>query len=385
MKKNTIKKISTLIAGLGLATVSNLASAQWAVTNVNDTMNQAIWKAGFNSVSTQGAAGNVALQQIMTQQVKNQEDTQKRDLYNSQIQNLQAKTGANVQQPPSLQQCIQLSQNRNRSAAGAAAGGGGGNSYHPDNKLDKAAPSIADIQTSVVKDKAALGTCTANDAGIGGCSGTGQSSPYAAGDYHPRSLLGNVQGIPLNTTGSLYNNYTFGAKELQVASKNVQNAALYGNPIGLTEQENKNAPTYDAEATIIRSKLAAAAEALMSVVRMKQAPTTPINGTAKDLWADAAGNYTQITGNKQYPSKPSLYDILNYSVYNQFLGNDTAALDIQEVNKRLALNNFLMWKLYQQQEQMLILQAQSLTQQVTPVSASNVYKIGKEAQKSTTN
>lgn len=377
MKTNTkIKIVSLMVAGLGL---SSVAHAQWAVTNVNDTVNQLIMKAGFNTMSSQNSANNVALQQMMKQQITNQDDTQKRDLFNAQIQNLQNKTGANVPQPPSLQQCIQLSQNKNRAAAGAAAGGGGGNPQHPDNKLDKAPPSLQAIQNDVLKDKAALGTCTTNDAGTGGCSGTGQTSPYAAGDYHPRALLGNIQGIPMNTTGSLYNNYTFGQKELQVASKNVQNAALYGNPIGLTEQENKNSPTYNAEATIVRSKLAASAEALMSVVRMRQAPASPVQGTAKDLWKDARSNYTEITGNKVYPNNPSLYDILNYSATNQFLGNDTSPLDIQELNKRIALNNYLLWKTYQQQEQLLILQAQTLTQQVAPVSTANVYKIGREA------
>lgn len=372
MKKNTIKIISVLVAGLGMST---MASAQWAVTNINDTVNQLINKAGFSSLNNQAGATNLLLQQQAVQQIKNQEDTQKRQLFNGQMTNLENKTGANVPAQPSLQMCIALSQNKDKQSSVQSAGGGGGSSTHPDNKLTKANDDLGKNDADTTKNKSALQTCTPNDAGAGGCSGKDTYGAYAAGDYHPRGMDGQIDGsIKPNTTGPMYKSYTIDAKQWPIATQNVANQTMYANPISLTEEEMKANPSYNATATIIRAKLSAASEALMSQLRLKQASAKPIQGTAKSFW-DGGADYTDLTGLKgPAPTNPSLYDVLNYSVAKNFLGKDTDSLDIEELNKRVALQTYIQWQIFKQNEQLIRLNANMLTQMVAPVEPSQAAK-----------
>ena len=365
MKNYKLKLLSIALLSIGATS----ANAQWAVTNVNDATNQLIWKAGSSAISNQVAGVNTATQTMMINMQKNLQTTDK------------ANRGATFQAEaikymkstaPTLQQCINRTESSGKAGAIAAAAGGGGSPYSPEATTTKAPESETKIAENVLKNKATLGTCTAQDINTGGCTAT-TASPYQAGDYHPRGMDGDIQNIPVNSKGPLYNSYTLNSKGNDVAQQNIYNQTSYGQPRSLTPDENAKNPQYNLTATVVNSKLNVAKEALQSLTRMKQPSAAPLQGTAAKFWNNGA-NFTTVTGLKgPAPKNPSLYDVVNYSVMDAFAGSSTAPTDITELNKRVALNNFIMWKIYQQNEQMIRLQANQLVQSVTPAQLPKGY------------
>lgn len=79
-----------------------------------------------------------------------------------------------------------------------------------------------------------------------------------------------------------------------------------------------------------------------------------------------------MTGNKEKPRQnPSLYEIINFEVSKDYLG-DIDVTEIKDTNRRLAVNNYILWHQYKQQENTNILLAHILVQLTTPTSKQAV-------------
>lgn len=379
--KNTYKILSASI----LAAFSVNANAQWATINVQDVINRMYTMSGFNSVTGAVTTLNSSTQQQMKQTAQNQQDTDMRNRYSMYQNNLLNQTGGTIKPQPTIQDCIAASPKNNAANAGVrAAGGGGGSKYSPTKDVAQGPKQEAELNSKILADKASLGTCVPNDNGVSGC--TDSYGSKAGADWHPRGLDGNAKGIPMNAESNsggkpiaLYNDYTLDAEYWKATSKNIAAQTGYNLPKSLTAEQNKANPNYDATIIPINAKISAAQEALYFSARMKQMPNEkpPGGSTADTLWNGGA-DYANITGLAgPAPDKPSLYDVLNYGAYNGLVGTSKGSLDIEELNRRVALTNFILWKQFQQQEQANRLLANILMQQVAPVSmgaADGLYK-----------
>lgn len=374
MNKKTYITILVSAIGFGYALPS---FAQWAV--IDQTL-IATNRAGFNGLGGQIQQLNSATAAMMQQNAMNLQNADIRARGAAAQQDILNKTGGTLRQQPTLAECVAITQAKKQQAsikASTRKGGGSGNVTSPDELANKAPESDTELADKTVAPKSKLGTCTENDAGSGGCK-AGEVGPYAAGDFHPRGLDCNIKGISLtDQTDAICNNYTMDKESYDVAMQNARNQSLYAQPKRLTQDQMAKNPNYNAVVTPINAKLFAANEALMFNARMKQQSATAPSGAAKDMWNGGA-DYTDVTGLKSVPEKPSLYDMVNYSVYNAYSGKTTPNLDITEVNKRLSLTNFILWKQYQQQEQQTRLLANILTQMVTPVNTGAANSINNE-------
>lgn len=352
------------------------ANAQWAVFNVGDIINRIFTQSGFDGLAGKISELTTTTQQQVVQAANNVAAGDVRGrVANAQLDVYQ-RVGPNAGPQPNLADCVAATKRQTASAAVAAAGGGGGGGPRsPTKELTKEAPKKdAERPAEIVSAKKELDACTVNDKGLKGCDGT--NGQYAAGDFHPRGMDGDIQGLDPEVPGPYLKSYTISnsndSKGWKVAQQNIRNQTMYGAPKGLTPDQLANNQGYAALTTPLNAKLYAAEEALMFSARMRQEAASAPTGVAGTFW-NSGSDYKKITGLAgPAPTKPSLYDSTNYSVMNAYTGDPSGSLDEAELNRRLALSNFILWKQYQQQEQTNRLLANILTQMVTPVSAAQV-------------
>lgn len=371
-----------ILASSIILAFSAQSQAAWPTINIGDIINRMFMSAGFNGVAgqvsqlnatTQAAAKKAAEVQgaaVADQGSRLRVTMAQQDVYN--------KVGPNIGKPPGLQECVDATKKQANSAAVAAAGGGGGGGKpSPNGDVTKEAPKKdADRPAQILQQKAALDACTVNDKGITGCDSKGV---YAGGDIHPRGMDGDMAGIDIDTDKEILKSYTIsktagknGSTGWGVAQQNIYNQTKYAAPKGLTPDQLSENQGYAALTAPMNAKLNAASEALLFSARMRQESASAPSGVAGEFW-NSGSDYKKVTGLAgPAPSKPSLYDVVNYSVMNAYTGKPEGSLDEEELNRRLALSNFILWKTYQQQEQTNRLLANILTQMVTPVSASQI-------------
>jgi hypothetical protein len=281
---------------------------------------------------------------------------------------------------PTLAMCAEASQSEAKAAPAAASmrSTGGGKSGSPARKL--AVTNSATAMAETLNKKTSLGTCSSEIAGAAGCTGDGL---FAGSDVHPRGIKGNTKGVSTTTgapgTNAAYNNFTLedgsnGA--FDIAKEYASNMAYYDKPKIAPEAQMKKNPAYASIYNSMMTKLDAANDAVNDISKLKRESgvniTSSISGQAWALISDA--DYRKVTGLGQKPKdKPSLFDMINYSVRNDYFGNKDAKLEsINEVNKRLAMTNFIAWNQYQQQENTNLLLSHILVQLTTPITKAQV-------------
>lgn len=384
MKNYKIKKTVVALSFIGLASVGTL-SAQWAVTNVNDAIYFSPTGIFTQSVGRimSGVKGSVdAVRETQNIQIAQSDaNLEKTDQRNRLAKGVAEIYKKDLEQIPTIQQCVELTNKKANSSAVSAshgAGGGGGRgaggAAKPDSreKRQEEVKDTATAQASLLLNKAALKTCAGGmDNAIQGCSGAGE---YAGGDVNSSSVTQNISG---KQTGKDLANFSLNADGFKVAQKYANDSTLYDAPRFLTDDEAKKNPAYVAMYNSVINKLNAANEAILNVAKIRRAPDTLIGGAAGANWTKSKGEYEQTLGLKQ-PPVPSLFELLNFTVFNDYAGPNSAKPKSgeelqQDLNRKITLANVIALKQLQSSEQNNILLAHLLAQQVTPVNIQAVH------------
>jgi hypothetical protein len=386
MKKNL--KLKVISSAVLLLAFNSSAHAQWAVIDPANIAQSTIiaakstLSAVYNYYGMMASAANGQGIQETTQAVNLMQKQSVLNLETQDMMNRKAMGDAKLgsiayDMMPTLAACAEASGNTvnsPKSAAGrAAVSGGGGGSQGYESRAKGVTSTIA-AQAAVLREQKELGTCVAELAGSAGCDGNGD---YAGADMHPRGIKGNVKGIARSTEdSSAYNNYTLDAEAFKVAKKYAADMTYYDKPKVLSKPQLEKNPGYAALYRSVQGKLDAAQDTFMDISRFKKESPVSITGTIPGkMWSDISdAEYTKVTGLAKKPKdKPGMYDIVNFQVNNDYYGNEKADLkSMEEVNKRLALSNYLNWQQYKQQENTNILLAHILVQLTTPANKAKI-------------
>ncbi len=384
------KKLKIISVAIGLLAYNNFSQAQWAVIDsANLTVNNIIAKNTFMTAQAVAANGQKITQtneqlNVMTQQSVNNEldaDTRRR------VATGEAKMAEIANKMvPTLAACIEASKGAPGSPKGGASKGSAkslGDSPQGEPSRTKTVVSTATAQANVLKQKESLGTCSPELAGAAGCDEK-KTYDYAKGDYQPRGIKGNIEKLPNDGKGPMLNNYTYAPTKdksgnltgVEVAKKYAADMAYHDAPKVPTKEQLAKNPAYAASYVSVQTKLDAAHDSITDIIRKRLPGEGNIASTVPGkLWAVVTdAEYTNVTGLKEKPkNNPSMFEMLNYEIRNDYFGNKDAKLDsMEEVNKRLALNNFIAWNQYQQQENTNILLSHILVQLTTPVNKAQV-------------
>ncbi len=378
----TVPTIS--FAELGQAVVSAtkgiITAAQGTITAAQTTLS-----AGYNYLSMRATAANGQKLSGIEEAVNNQTrqgvmnnvdaDYRKR-LADGQLE--LAKIG--VDMLPSVDACVQasnLAPNSAKSATQKSAGkGGGGGRTDPTNRLQSVV-SNATAQAETIKQQKDLNTCVPEFGEVAGCDPKNKKEKYAGGDMHPRGIKGNIADVPRNESAkSAYKNLTYeDDKAFDVAKNYANNMAYYDKPKVATPEQLKKNPSYVALYRAMQTKLDAAHDSVMDIIKLRRKPDSDIDtsiGTGK-IWEKALSGktYETVTGLTTAPGKrPSMFELTNFEVKYDYMGGDTKVdlSSTEEVNKRLALSNYIAWASYQQQETTNLLLSHILVQLTTPIN-----------------
>lgn len=387
MKKNT--KLKIISAAVFLLGFNNSANAQWAVIDPANIVQTTIIAAKstlssvynyYNMMAT--AANGQGLQQV-SQDINLMQKQSVVNLETQDLMNRKALGDAKLaaiayEMLPTLASCTEASGNnenapKNAAARAAVSGGGGGPQGAP--ARSKAVTSTNAAQAEILKERKALGTCTVETAGPGGCA-EGEEGAYAGADMHPRGIKGDVKGIARNNeNGPAFNNYTLDEEGFKVAKKYAADMAYYDKPKVATAAQLKKNPSYAAMYSSIQTKLDAAHDSVFDIAKFKKESPVNISSTvAGKAWAAITdAEFKKVTGLGKKPEKAGMYDLVNFQVNNDYFGNEKADLKtIEEVNKRLALSSYITWQQYKQQENTNILLSHILVQLTTPVNKAKV-------------
>jgi hypothetical protein len=367
MKNNKLKIISAAIVAL---TVSSAANAQWATINVQDFLNRMFQSAGSNGIKGAVDMSKAAIDNLARQNAENQSDTNARNNKTQAEILARDKITPSVPQMPSIEQCIEITKVEAKAPAVAAAakGGGGGSQGAGPGGSRTNVKTTSEALAKTLDQKVALGTCSPEVQGAANC---GAGGTYSGADIHPKGVKGNSEGSTSSPTESEYKNYSLNSDGFKVAQKYASDMSLFDKPKVATPTQLAKNQGYAAYYAAMESKLEAAHDAVLDIAKVKREGPVPA-GIAGQQWQQAT-DYSKVTGLKTKPSQPSIYDIVNYSVMKDYVGNSDADLSsVEESNKRLALSNFIAWKAYQQQENTNILLSHILVQLTTPISKSQV-------------
>lgn len=366
LKKN---KIVVMLAMLGSLTFIP-AQAQWAVTNVNDTLFFGPTGVFTQMMGKMNMALNSNLQSMQaTQKVMiAQQDT------NLAVTDSRSRRAAGLLEiakrdnlaRPTLQQCAEVSKTAYKASAisGSLRGSrrpGAKPSGAPETtgEIAELMVSSAAVATEALKNMKNHGTCSTTYGKTADCSGDGA---FPQGDILPMALKSNMKGA---AAGADFANWSLD-KDGQVVAQDYVNLAVLGNaprkPAG--KQLEKN-PSYLATYKSLMIKLKAAEDVLVSISNFRVGSALG-SSVAKNLWNNATSKYSQIWGGTiKAPAEPSMFEIVNLNVYSDYLIPETEDA-AESTRKRLALNNYISWKQLQAQEDTNILLAHMLIQLTTP-------------------
>lgn len=383
-----ITKTKIAIA-ISLASLTSIASAQWAVTNVNDPL-----YFGPTGIFTQmtGQMQNTlkaSVDQVsaMTdlfrkQQNQLQEDT---DVRNRAAMGYQAMAQHNMAIMPTLEACAALS----KKALGAASvstslsGGSAGGAGKAATQADASNITSEQVkQSDMLNKKTTLGTCGVNDKGVAGCSGTageyGGNSKQMSGDVSSLSIKTNMKNSDrLNPETQDFANFTLDQQGFDVAKQYIRNATYYNAPTAMTADQLAKNPAYKSAYDSVMAKLNGAYQAMLDIASTRKAGTPlPADSVAGKAWNDNKSQYQSLFGMKA-PDNPSLTELMNFTAFNDYFGvpKDTAQDEtalLKELNNKIALNNLISYKVLTQLENLNITQSLSLTQQTTPVNIDSI-------------
>lgn len=357
LKQNTITATSTAasakLEGYYLPKID-------ANTNATAKMNQAVNE-------SLGVLNKTTVDNVLSQEIRLKKALGQAELVKRAVDNV-----------PTIDQCIEMTNAEPGMAKGGAVASsnkGVGGGFHGLSSRSAAVVSTSSALGHVLAGKQELGTCTKELQGSPGCSGA--DGKFAKGDYQPRGIKGNIAGVSGDdNTKPTFNNFTLSEKDgsFTVAQKYLGNSTYYDKPKVPNKEALAKNPAYAALYTSMMAKLDAAGDTLTDILKMRRESDMKANTGIKDFWANVTEDkYKNITGLTKKPDAPSMFEVLNYQVQNDYLGAESAELNsIQELNKRTALSNMIGWNVYKQLENLNIMTAHMLVQQTTPVSKQQV-------------
>lgn len=369
MKKNKI-----LIA-LGIIGSLSIANAQFAVTNVNDNL---IWGPTGYQTKMFGALntvldGNMQAQNetqriMIAQQNGNmavQDSRQRRTIGLAEI----AKQDDALR--PTIAQCVEVTANTYKYGAVSNIFNGGRRSG---NKSPAGAPFSYDDAALAITNSAAnqvlmlktmkdLGTCSPEYGNAANCGGS--VGEYAKADTTSLSIKANMKGA---ATGRDYANWSLDAKGIEVGKKYIKDATLNQAPRFPSKEQLEKNPGYLTTYNGIITKLKAAQDALTDILNFTSG--TQLIGTPLAIWNAGKADYQSIFGSAP-PTNPSSFEVINFTVYKDYMIPKTGQTDLelnQDRNRLLAVNNYLLLQQFKTQQNTNILLSHLLVQTTTPMN-----------------
>jgi hypothetical protein len=385
-------KIKKILIALSMIGVTSIGNAQWAVTNVDDTLyfgRTGIFTLAMGQLlngvqtSVDQVAGLVEVSRKQAAQF--QQDTDQRNRYALGQAAVLNKVLAIY---PTLEACAELSKKVAVSGAISSSVGGGAHGGKPGSPTPPDQPkkiiSEAAKQVALIANDVTNGTCSqdAVTAGTGKCNAVGNyggSKNTPDSSVSPLAITGNTSNAEkVNVEAQDLANYSLDAAGITVANQYIINATLYNAPKVLPEDKAKKYPSYVPPYKAIMIKLFNAQQALSDIVAIRKAPTSSFvsskGAVASDIWD--AKKYHDLLG-LNAPKSPSLMDIMTFQSLNDYLGvptNTATSNDalLKALNNKMALNNFIALRQMHQQENTNILLSSLLTQAVTPTDLGAV-------------
>jgi hypothetical protein len=385
--KNLLNKKNIItISIFSLLTIST--NAQWAIFNIND------WVLEYMRATRQAVES--AKLSFLSQGQMLQMNQADENVVNSDYRNRMAIGFSQIMKAdddlrPTLQQCIDSSKNIYANAAisksigGAGSGrgktsGAGRNAKAAVSDMPTPDPSNptqaendqrtpADSKLITLANISKLKMCSTRYGTNFGC--TGIDDDFSLGDIRMYSLLQNTKKSDRVNANNVIVNYTFDDAAYKVAQQYILNTTETEAPRMISPEELTKNPTYIATYNSIRRKLDVAHEVLSEIAAQRVGTT--LTGNMASTWANNKSEYATIFGSQlKFPTAPSLYEILNFNVHSDLFGKayQNAKADVKETNQKLAMTNYLLFKMYSQQEQTNILLSQMLVHSVTPTSSA---------------
>lgn len=393
MIKLNKKKIAFIT---GLLFYSSFANAQWATINVSDALYDY-----FQSM--RDYAQNTNLQAIQSgQELQMAQAAQ--NVMNADVRNRMATTDAQIIQKdnelrPTVEQCIEASAQLGRSSVATASlgasyrsvpsGGLGGKGRNGGTapstndlntlEIDKVQENIrndSDNRVMVLNNIKSLGTCSARYH-TALCSGPGE---YELKDIKVVSLLSNSSNKQAKSGMPIANN-TIDDNGYKVGMAYIANS-IGGMPKFPDKETLAKNPGYISTYNNIITKLNLAADTMEGVLSLRKTPTN-VNPTYKDNWNNNSKDWSVVFPELVKPTMPSWIDYMEYNVKaavfgTQTLQDEAAITDpiqiAQKTNQKIALNTYIQWENYKQQEKTNILLSNILIQLTSPMTKQTADK-----------
>ncbi len=376
-RKSKYKFGNKTIMSIMLLSVCNISHAQWAVTNINDVIyfsptgifTQVI---GRLAGAVKGSVDQVAMIQQMD--IKQQPMLiQDADRRNRMAMGQADIAKRDFETMPTVRQCVEMTQRgvysnaTTVSLAGPYSGGGANMASQA--VRARTITSTGSAQNALLQSKQAIGTCSGPDDMAPGCAGA-PPGQFAGADVNAKSLFSNMDSNG-RTPGFETKNFSLDAKGMDAAAKYINDATLFDAPKYLDPRQAAKNPSYASMYQAMISKLNASKDAMIDVMNMRKgAPLAP-NSMAAKLWTDSKPIYNAVLPGLVQPNNPSLYEIVNYNVHKDYLGqiSDSGKMEdlIRDNSQRLALSNFISWRQSILLEKNNVLLAHMLVQLTTPI------------------
>lgn len=373
MKKNYKMKKTILATSLFLLSTGilmNTVDAQWSVIDVNSSRIVAELEK-FNNRS-KGVQETQNIQIKQTDQY--QEDTDKRARLAAGV----ADTARNdIAQIPTIQQCIEMTDQQSRAASvrAGSGGGGAGDRKKPGTKenFDDKIINNEALLDNISKEVTGRQTCgDGMDEALPGCS---SKQIYAGADVNQSALTKDFTSELVSGSGLMSN--TLNAAAFKAAEAYMFVATKYNGPMILSAEQAKKDPAYVVLYKPVINKLNAAFNALAEIANLRKAPVdkngkdTVANFDSSSVagmsWSKGSKDYESLIGAKRPPA-PSLFEVINFAVYKAFAGTEKDPGDIQSLNNKIVLSNMIAIQQLKRTETTNILLAHLLTQAVTPTN-----------------
>lgn len=294
---------------------------------------------------------------------------------------------------PTVEQCVEMTDKVLSSGAlqSSFSGGGGGrrpngtpspgSKAHAQEKID----DLPAAQYEALKRTVDAKTCAGGmDEAIQGCGR--DPGKYAGGDTNMSSVKGNIAGIK---DGQIVVNYSLNPEAFEASRAYAFNSSLYDAPADLKKDmiKLKANPSYISIYKPIIAKLNAAFDAFIAPAIVRQeAPAALASTISGGKWSATSPQYMKIFGsNAVFPVNPSLFELMQYYIYNDFAGTDPKDLEkldstqiARDINRKITLSNMVSIQQLKASETTNILLAHLLVQATTP---ANIQAAKSEANK----
>lgn len=329
------------------------------------------------------------IQQTQQIQISQQEQTtEKQDYRNRTALGMAKIAELDNAQRPTVQQCVEASRSAYRGGAASASFGGGwsrGSKNKGSNGAGGDDLSILAKQDRIVSSSASLAaplndmlkskTCSSKFGGVASCPVTDANAEFAEVDIQSQSLKNNASSNG-RADDKNFVNWTLNDDAYKVSLAYIANSILSRAPKSFKDQKDfqKN-PIYTGYYRQVMSRLNSAQEALLDIVDFRKESKLSDFATAK--WKQGESDYKAVFPDLKFPAKPSLFEVVNFDVYNDYFGPKSEKLLTgdeltQDVARKAALANFLALKQLTATENNNILLANLLAQTTTPIDMKQV-------------